>query len=89
MYLGWVRGRLAWKWQARRDSNPQPVDLESTALPLELLTFARTDVCRKSHRGQVLTCWMNCVYVPAEEMPYGDQASHKFKTQRFAFSHPA
>lgn len=28
------------KWQARRDSNPQPVDLESTALPLELLTYA-------------------------------------------------
>src|SRR5690606_32320971 len=26
-------------WQARRDSNPQPTDLESDALPLELLTF--------------------------------------------------
>ena len=25
------------KWQARRDSNPQPPDLESDALPLELL----------------------------------------------------
>lgn len=24
-------------WQGRRDSNPQPIDLESTALPLELL----------------------------------------------------
>jgi hypothetical protein len=24
-------------WQARRDSNPQPADLESAALPLELL----------------------------------------------------
>ena len=24
-------------WQARRDSNPQPSDLESDALPLELL----------------------------------------------------
>jgi hypothetical protein len=26
-------------WQARRDSNPQPADLESAALPLELLAF--------------------------------------------------
>lgn len=26
-------------WQARRDSNPQPSDLESAALPLELLTY--------------------------------------------------
>ena len=26
-------------WQARRDSNPQPSDLESAALPLELLAF--------------------------------------------------
>jgi hypothetical protein len=26
-------------WQARRDSNPQPSDLESGALPLELLTY--------------------------------------------------
>jgi hypothetical protein len=26
-------------WQARRDSNPQPPDLESGALPLELLAF--------------------------------------------------
>ena len=25
------------EWQARRDSNPQPPDLESDALPLELL----------------------------------------------------
>src|SRR5437763_1772071 len=27
--------------QGRRDSNPQPADLESAALPLELLPFAR------------------------------------------------
>ena len=27
------------KWQGRRDSNPQPNDLESFALPLELLPF--------------------------------------------------
>jgi hypothetical protein len=27
------------KWQARRDSNPQQADLESAALPLELLTY--------------------------------------------------
>lgn len=26
-------------WQARRDLNPQPSDLESAALPLELLAF--------------------------------------------------
>jgi hypothetical protein len=26
-----------WDWQARRDSNPQHPDLESGALPLELL----------------------------------------------------
>ena len=26
-------------WQARRDLNPQPSDLESDALPLELLAF--------------------------------------------------
>ena len=29
-------------WQARRDSNPQPPDLESGALPLELLACERT-----------------------------------------------
>jgi hypothetical protein len=28
------------KWQARRDSNPQHPDLESGALPLELLAYA-------------------------------------------------
>ena len=27
------------KWQARRDSNPQHPDLESGALPLELLAY--------------------------------------------------
>jgi hypothetical protein len=27
-------------WQARRDSNPQPSDLESAALPLELLAYS-------------------------------------------------
>jgi hypothetical protein len=27
------------KWQGRRDSNPQPADLESDALPLELLPY--------------------------------------------------
>jgi hypothetical protein len=26
-------------WQGRRDSNPQPADLESDALPLELLPY--------------------------------------------------
>jgi hypothetical protein len=26
-------------WQARRDLNPQPPDLESDALPLELLAY--------------------------------------------------
>ena len=26
-------------WQGRRDSNPQPADLESAALPLELLPY--------------------------------------------------
>ena len=28
-------------WQARRDSNPQPTDLESAALPLELLACVK------------------------------------------------
>jgi hypothetical protein len=28
-------------WQARRDSNPQPTDLESAALPLELLAYPK------------------------------------------------
>ena len=28
------------KWQDRRDSNPRPSDLESLALPLELLSFS-------------------------------------------------
>ena len=28
---------LTYRWQARRDSNPQPPDLESGALPFELL----------------------------------------------------
>jgi hypothetical protein len=26
-------------WQARRDSNPQPMVLETTTLPIELLTY--------------------------------------------------
>ncbi len=30
-------GRISVDWQARRDSNPQPADLESAALPFELL----------------------------------------------------
>lgn len=30
---------LQYAWQARRDSNPQHADLESAALPLELLAF--------------------------------------------------
>ena len=30
----------AFTWQARRDLNPQPPDLESGALPLELLAFS-------------------------------------------------
>ena len=32
-----VKPTVASQWQARRDSNPQPPDLESGALPLELL----------------------------------------------------
>ena len=35
------RGML---WQARRDSNPQHPDLESGALPLELLAYDQTDI---------------------------------------------
>ncbi len=31
-------------WQARRDSNPQHPDLESGALPLELLAYNQTDI---------------------------------------------
>lgn len=27
------------QWQAKRDSNPQPMVLETTTLPIELLTF--------------------------------------------------
>ena len=27
------------RWQARRESNPQPADLESAALPIELLAY--------------------------------------------------
>ncbi len=30
---------LAIKWQARRESNPQPSVLETDALPIELLTY--------------------------------------------------
>ena len=29
------------EWQDRRDSNPQPLVLETSALPIELLSFAR------------------------------------------------
>src|SRR5690606_29487128 len=29
------------KWQARRDSNPQPAVLETAALPIELLAYYR------------------------------------------------
>jgi hypothetical protein len=28
------------KWQARRESNPQPAVLETAALPIELLAFS-------------------------------------------------
>ncbi len=31
-------------WQARRDLNPQPPDLESDALPLELLAYALSNL---------------------------------------------
>ncbi len=42
--------RGAFTWQARRDLNPQPPDLESGALPLELLAygFLRGGLCRPS-----------------------------------------
>ena len=33
------------KWQARRESNPQPAVLETAALPIELLAFKCTPVC--------------------------------------------
>ncbi len=36
-----MKNRLRKDWQARRDSNPQQADLESAALPLELLTYTR------------------------------------------------
>lgn len=35
-------------WQGRRDSNPQPNDLESLALPLELQPFVKGS---KRYRG--------------------------------------
>ena len=38
------------RWQARRESNPQPADLESAALPIELLafhSFHTSCLCRK------------------------------------------
>ena len=31
------------KWQARRESNPQPAVLETAALPIELLTYFFSD----------------------------------------------
>ena len=41
------------KLQARRDLNPQPTDLESAALPLELLAYLTSlcEVCFR-HAGQ-------------------------------------
>ncbi len=40
---GTLRGR---KWQARRDSNPQPTDLESVALPIRATGLERNPSCR-------------------------------------------
>jgi hypothetical protein len=34
------RGVLSSKWQARRESNPQPAVLETAALPIELLAYS-------------------------------------------------
>jgi hypothetical protein len=34
---------VAFVWQARRESNPQPPVLETGALPIELLAFVRSD----------------------------------------------
>ncbi len=33
------------KWQARRESNPQPAVLETAALPIELLACTETTQC--------------------------------------------
>jgi hypothetical protein len=40
------------KWQARRDSNPQQPDLESGALPLELLA-CNNSKCKVQHHHAV------------------------------------
>jgi hypothetical protein len=48
------------KWHARRDSNPQPTDLESVALPIELLAylnhffFSTCGVCFRQSRQNLL-----------------------------------
>src|SRR6185312_14094602 len=41
-------------WQGRRDSNPQPNDLESFALPLELLPYEKTLTLKKTERDPSL-----------------------------------
>ena len=35
--LEFVESHLAKRWQAKRESNPQPAVLETAALPIELL----------------------------------------------------
>ncbi|CBE67601.1 protein of unknown function [Candidatus Methylomirabilis oxygeniifera] len=42
---------MATTWQARRDLNPQPSDLESDALPLELLASTRFEISRLEFRA--------------------------------------
>ena len=40
------------KWQARRESNPQPAVLETAALPIELLAFG--PICTPNTAGEPL-----------------------------------
>ena len=41
------------KWQARRESNPQPAVLETAALPIELLACTETTQCNTKSNPKV------------------------------------
>src|SRR5690554_3090073 len=50
--------RMLEKWQARRESNPQPAVLETAALPIELLACTETTQCtfyQTHHKGALGT----------------------------------
>src|SRR5690554_1830083 len=57
------------KWQARRESNPQPAVLETAALPIELLACTETTQCNNKEQPEGYSMILDTTPAPTVRPP--------------------